>query len=82
MTRRNYFLSLTALAVATSPFAQAVTTPPPHNLTDAQAQSIIQKFAEKETEFAKARDQYTFRQISKIIEYNDDRQAGRPVMRW
>jgi hypothetical protein len=76
MTRRNYFLSLTALAVATSPFAQAVTTPPPHNLTDAQAQSIIQKFAEKETEFAKARDQYTFRQISKIIEYNDEGKPG------
>jgi hypothetical protein len=76
MTRRNSFLSLAALAAGASPLARAVTTPPPHSLTDAQAQSVIQKFAEKETEFAKARDQYTFRQISKIIEYDDEGKPG------
>lgn len=76
MTRRNYFLSLAAMVAAVSPLAKGVTTPPPHNLTDAQARSIIQKFAEKETEFARARDQYTFRQISKIIEYDDEGNPG------
>jgi hypothetical protein len=74
MTRREYFFSLAALA-GVVPAAKAITTPP-HNLTDAQIQNIIQKFAAKETEFARARDQYTFRQISKIIEYDDNNQPG------
>ncbi len=73
MTRREYFLSLVGLAVGSSA-AKAVTTP--HNLTPEQTQDIIQKFAAKETEFAQAREQYTFRQVSKIIEYNDDNQPG------
>lgn len=74
MTRRNYIFSLAAVA-AVAPTAKAITTPP-HNLTDAQIQNIIQKFAAKETEFARARDQYTFRQISKIIEYDEDNRPG------
>jgi hypothetical protein len=74
MTRREYFLSLAAFA-SVVPAAKAITTPP-HNLTDPQIQNIIQKFAGKETEFARARDQYTFKQISKIIEYDDDNRPG------
>jgi len=72
MTRRDCFLSLTALAGA-STLLKADT--PQHNLDDAQINSIVQKFAAKETEFAIARDQYTFRQVAKIIEYDD---AGSP----
>jgi hypothetical protein len=75
MTRRDCFLLFAALAGSSS-MAWAATTPPPHTLTDPQAQAIIQKFAEKETEFARARDQYTFRQEAKIVEYNDDNQPG------
>ncbi len=33
-----------------------------------QIQDIIKKFTEKETEFAKARENYTYRQTSKIVE--------------
>jgi hypothetical protein len=73
MTRRDYFSSVLGFLASASAL-QAVTTP--HNLTPEQTQSIIQKFAEKETEFAGARDQYTFRQVSKIIEYGDDNQPG------
>ena len=38
------------------------------NPTPDQIQDIIKKFTEKETEFARAREQYTYRQTSKIIE--------------
>ena len=74
MTRRDYFKSLAAFAAA-APVLRAETAPP-HNLPEGQIQTIIQKFAEKETEFARARDQYTFRQVSKIVEYDDNDQPG------
>ncbi|HEY3741111.1 MAG TPA: hypothetical protein VGL53_14770 [Bryobacteraceae bacterium] len=48
-------------------------------LSDARIQEIIQKFAEKETEFAKVRQMYTYRQTSKLQEYNDD---GSPGGKW
>ena len=39
---------------------------------------IIQSFIDKETEFAKAREAYTYRQSVKVIEMgNDDRERGR-----
>jgi hypothetical protein len=76
MTRRDYFKSFAGFA-AVSPLLKAVTAAP-HNLTDGQIQTIIQKFAEKETEFAQAREQYTFRQVSKIIEFDEsDQPAGK-----
>jgi hypothetical protein len=75
MTRRDSILSLAGFAAAAR-FAKGANVAPSHTLSDSQAQAIIQKFAEKETEFARARDQYTFRQVSKIIEYNDDNQPG------
>ena len=46
------------------------------NLSEARIQEIIQKFAEKETEFSKVRQLYTYRQTSKLQEYNDDGSAG------
>jgi hypothetical protein len=36
--------------------------------TPEQIQDIVKKFTEKETEFAKARESYTYRQTSKIVE--------------
>jgi hypothetical protein len=75
MTRRHSILSLAGL-IAASNVAKGADVAVPRTLSDSQAQSIIQKFAEKETEFAAARDQYTFRQVSKIIEYNDADQPG------
>jgi hypothetical protein len=75
MVRRRCFLSLAALA-ASSSVLWSDSAPPPHTLTEAQTQAIIQKFAAKETEFARARDHYTFRQEAKIIEYNEDNQPG------
>jgi hypothetical protein len=74
MTRRDYFRSLAGFAAA-SPLLKAIDSPS-HTLTQGQTQGIIQKFAEKETEFARARDQYTFRQVAKIIEYDDGDQPG------
>jgi outer membrane lipoprotein-sorting protein len=75
MTRRDSILSLVGLVAATKA-AKGADVATPRTLSDSQAQSIIQKFAAKETEFAAARDQYTFRQVSKIIEYNDADQPG------
>ena len=36
--------------------------------TPEQVQDIINKFTQKETEFAKAREQYTYRQTAKLVE--------------
>ena len=43
--------------------------------TEAEVSSIITKFAAKEAEFARARENYTYRQSSKIQEISED---GRP----
>jgi hypothetical protein len=62
------WLCLAALAcglAALPAFAQegALETAPPKDIT---SDEIIQRFASKETEFAKARDQYTYRQDVKV----------------
>jgi hypothetical protein len=49
------------------------------HLSEARIQEIIEKFAEKETEFSKVRMMYTYRQTSKLQEYNDD---GSPGGKW
>lgn len=46
------------------------------DLTDAQVQDIIQKFAAKETAFAKARENYTYRQTYRVQELD---QGGAPM---
>ena len=46
------------------------------NLPEARIQEIIQKFAAKETEFSKVRQLYTYRQSSKLQEYNEDGSLG------
>jgi len=43
-----------------------------YDLTDTQANDIIQKFAAKESEFAKAREAYTYRQTARIQSLSDD----------
>jgi hypothetical protein len=63
--------SLAALASAeiqSSGFGPLDTTPP----TGLTPEQIIQKFAARETEFAKARENYTFRQSVKVDTINDD----------
>jgi hypothetical protein len=42
------------------------------DLTEAQADDIIQKFAAKESAFARAREAYTYRQTAKIQSLSDD----------
>lgn len=49
---------------------------PAHDPTPAEIDMIIKKFAAKESEFAKARDLYTYRQTSKIIEYDESGNPG------
>lgn len=44
-------------------------------LTDDQIQKIIEQFAAKETEFARARENYVYRQTARIFEYD---QSGTP----
>src|ERR1700732_1487745 len=48
-------------------------------LTQAQIDDIIQKFAAKEAAFAQARENYTYRQTARIQELDD---AGNPGGRW
>jgi len=47
--------------------------------TQAQIDEIIQKFAAKESEFAKARENYVYRQTARVLELND---AGSTTGRW
>lgn len=54
-----------ACAIGPSLFAAGDKQPDP---TPDQIQNIIKKFTDKETEFAKARESYTYRQTSKIVE--------------
>lgn len=49
------------------------------DLTQAQIDDIIQKFAAKETEFARARENYTYRQTVRIQELDT---AGNTIGRW
>ena len=49
------------------------------NLSETRIQEIIQKFAEKETEFSKVRQSYTYRQTSKLQEFKED---GTPGGKW
>jgi hypothetical protein len=48
-------------------------------LSDAQVQEIIAKFAAKESEFARARENYTYRQTARLQELDPD---GAPRGRW
>ncbi len=65
-------LSPIAVAAGQAGFGPLDPTPP-SNLTVDQ---IIQKFGEREAAFAKARDQYTFRQTVKVDTIDDD--SGKP----
>jgi hypothetical protein len=49
------------------------------NLSQAQIDDVIQKFSAKETAFAQARENYTYRQTARIQELDD---AGNPTGRW
>jgi hypothetical protein len=62
---QRYFSLVLVLASSSVLFAGIDKKPDP---TPEQIQDIIKKFTEKETEFAKARENYTYRQSSKIAE--------------
>ncbi len=52
---------------------------PQANLSEAQVQGIIAKFAAKEAEFARARETYTYRQTARLLELEP---GGVPTGRW
>ena len=51
--------------------APALSTPSPQEI-----QNIIQQFTQKETAFAKARENYTYRQTNEILELDSDGQPS------
>jgi hypothetical protein len=65
MLRRRYSC-LTIFLLSSSLLLAGIDKKP--NPTPEQIQDIIKKFTEKETEFAKARENYTYRQTSKLVE--------------
>jgi hypothetical protein len=65
MARRRSSLLAATLLCSTLLFARIDKKPDP---TPDQIQDIIRKFTEKETEFAKARENYTYRQTAKLVE--------------
>src|SRR5580692_12793441 len=74
---RRYLLCLTLLVCGLVPFVLAQEGPldsaPPKDTTPDE---IIKHFAAKETEFAKARDQYTYRQDVKVQTVDGDTVDG------
>ncbi len=64
MLRRSCLLAFCLAPVAAMAFGIDKKADP----TPDQVQDIIKRFTQKETDFANARDSYTFRQTSKIIE--------------
>jgi hypothetical protein len=72
-----FLLCLVLLACGLTPFARAQEGPldssPPKDTTPDE---IIKRFAAKETEFSKARDQYTFRQDVKVQTVDGDTVDG------
>ncbi len=70
---RNLILALALIGI-TLPAAETGANAP-----DIPVDQIIDNFVAKETEFARAREAYTYRQSVKIIEYNE---ADRPGGRW
>ena len=71
------YLRAGALALSSilflSPAAQAAEEPA------IPVETIIQKFVENETQFAKAREDYTYRQSVKMTEYNE---GNKPAGKW
>ncbi len=66
---------LAILLLIAAPLVSGATADP----SPSQIDGIIQKFAEKETEFAKARENYTYRQSVKVQELDP---SGNPGGKW
>jgi outer membrane lipoprotein-sorting protein len=66
-------LILAMLAVSVFPMGSWATEA---DLTDEQVQEIIEKFAAKEAEFARARESYTYRQEVKVEELDQSRRSA------
>ncbi|MBI3667827.1 MAG: hypothetical protein HY236_16620, partial [Acidobacteria bacterium] len=62
---------LGASALGGAPQAPVV-SPAKATSTSVPVEEIIQQFAAKETDFAKARDNYTYRQTVRVLEVDDD----------
>ncbi|HEX4807793.1 MAG TPA: hypothetical protein VH325_02620 [Bryobacteraceae bacterium] len=65
---------LCVFAVSGLLISRAPAIEPKADPTQDQIQSIIRKFTEKETEFAKARENYTYQQTNKLIELTPEGQ--------
>jgi hypothetical protein len=82
LLKSSWFRSLTLAALA----AGAICTVPVRaaevasaNLSQAQVDDIIKKFAAQETEFSKARESYTYRQTARVQELDN---GGNVTGRW
>jgi len=62
---QNMQRALTGLLIALLPLAAAV---PKKDLSEAEVQDIIKRFSQKESEFAKARSGYTYRQTVRVLD--------------
>jgi hypothetical protein len=78
--RRNLLLPVTMLLVAAFSWParaqQAAAGDAPAATSKPDIQAIIQKFAEKEEEFAKARENYTYHQVVKVQELSPEGEPG------
>jgi hypothetical protein len=73
------FASLSSLVLALSLVAALPGAEVGQKPTKVPVDEIIQKFVEKETEFARARELYTYRQSVKLTEFSE---GNRPTGRW
>jgi hypothetical protein len=75
-TRRHFACAGLAVVISAGLAARAADKPEP---SEADITNIVQKFAAKETEFARARENYTYRQSVKFLELDG---GGNPVGKW
>ncbi len=79
LTRASVLLAMAAVGVWAAAPGSGPSETDKGDLSDAQIQDIIAKFAAKEAQFARARENYTYRQTARVQEVDA---GGAPEGRW
>ncbi len=77
--RSSSSVALTLLLSGAALLAGDLAAPGATDLSEDRINEIIQKFAAKEAEFAKARENYTYRQTARVLSLND---SGAATGKW
>lgn len=79
MSRRQQWMPV---MIAFALGASAMAAPAPTQKSPEEINQIIQAFVEKETEFSKARENYTYRQTVRVYDYGQNLNAKQSIGKW